>query len=131
MADRRRFWSTTQWRKALLPDRGMAEAEGLAAGTGLLTGSATYKADGTFTLTGTLQVMAQGIPLTIQVDAGGTYTINKLSETSFSLVPNGKVTMTVPGYPPQVDALTDATSYVMIDQDTIKDADGTISKRVK
>ena len=38
MSDRRRFWSTYQLRKALLPDRGMAEAEGLAAGTGLLTG---------------------------------------------------------------------------------------------
>ena len=38
MAVRRRFWSTTRWRKVLLPDSGMAEAEGLAAGTGLLTG---------------------------------------------------------------------------------------------
>lgn len=38
MSDRRRFWNANQWRKALLPDRGMAEAEGLAAGTGLLTG---------------------------------------------------------------------------------------------
>jgi hypothetical protein len=38
MAVRWRFWTNARWRKAWLPDSGMAEAEGLAAGTGLLTG---------------------------------------------------------------------------------------------
>lgn len=45
MSVHRRFWHTSPWRKALLPDRGMAEAEGLAAGTGLLTGEVARASD--------------------------------------------------------------------------------------
>ena len=35
---RLRFWRSARWPRVLLPDGGLAEAEGLAAGTGLLTG---------------------------------------------------------------------------------------------
>jgi len=53
MSAQRRFWQSTAWRKALLPDSGMAEAEGLAAGTGLLTGEVAR----------TTQVAAAACPL--------------------------------------------------------------------
>lgn len=38
MTRRARNWFPAQWRKVLLVDGSLAEAEGLAAGTGLITG---------------------------------------------------------------------------------------------
>lgn len=94
-------------------------------GQGTLSGTYTYRADGAFELDGRLRVTVNGIPLVIGITGSGTFQAQTLSEgESFTVTPNGQMSMSVPGYPPENETLTDPTSYVVVDGNTMRDSDG-------
>lgn len=82
-----------------------------------------------FTFQGQVNVTAQGIPMVITMQASGTFTLNALSPTSFVMLPQGQVTSSVPGMAPVTEPFADPVSFVVIDDNTIRDSDNVTLQR--
>lgn len=108
--------------------------EGIGQGTA--TGFAVYSADGSFS--GQIKIVApyQGHTVTIDSVITGRYTATAKSDTEISVAFNGQVMantkITAPGapqIPPQTLPFNETSTLTIVDQNTVRDEDGYISKR--
>lgn len=107
-------------------------------GGGLLNGTTTYKPDGTVAMQGTItwsqpnpNMPGQMIPVTVSLSGQGSYGVQPIDDARFIINPQISLEMTVPGMPPETEYLAEPIIMNVIDENTTRDGEGAVSRRVK
>lgn len=121
---------TGKWQFGPAPVPVQGVGQGMAQGTGV------YGADGSFNAQITISAQVQGSPVTIESTITGQYTAKAQGDKKISVSYTGQVVATTkintPGaqqIPPQTAPFNETSTFDIIDQNTVKDDDGFVSKR--
>lgn len=99
-------------------------------GMGTADGTVVYNADKTMTFYGTMRGEVQGQAVTIRMTGDGTYKVQRLGPDRFSVTPDAMVTSAIPGFPSSTSEFNTPTVLTVIDQQTVRSDEGTVSRRV-
>lgn len=104
-------------------------------GVGTATGTITYQAIGGYALKGVISgIGTGGLQFNIDVASTGTFKTQSLGTNSFRIIYEGDLSMTWRGLDPSVPGAPvvtkmQAATYEILDENTLKDGEGYISRR--
>lgn len=104
-------------------------------GKGVVTGRTEYRSDGTYAFAGQIDVTdAQGVARTMALSSEGRYMVTKTSLETFEIAFGAPLVMTAESADPAVPDHVERRDvppgeYKVIDDNTIRDAQGTLSRR--